>query len=375
MRGQLAFHRARAHFSRCIQAYLARGAGRRQKSLRHRRANGIPDSTEPCGRACSVMWYLLATLPARGTGAITARVFPRSQSAGWTAWLQQIRDRLVTATPLSAGSSSDARALGGNAQCAPEPAAACHEANVPWPAKQFGFDPACQMKPTLPQDAERQAQATLAGTEGLPLVEPAQAACPRASDVRSGDWTFRSMHAVRILKLHRNGPGSVSQEHLLHDAAKVRSDFRHREIAAFFSLTRHPAQESSASWIIARLDRVFDIGVGPRLIQLVVKRCDYIFPRLIKGDDPVGATIGQRFRKDADCIIKCVIRDMDRTMIAAETAERTRFRLGLNRIFGAAALGMSCAFAGSQLVATDFLRRRCISVEDSPARQHEIENR
>ena len=175
------------------------------------------------------------------------------------------------------------------------------------------------------------------------------------------------MHRVRKLELHGNSPASVCEKHLLHDAAKVRSDFRHREIAAFFSLTRHPAQESSATWIIARLDRVFDIGVGPRLIQLVVKRCDYIFPRLNEGDDPVGATVGQRFRKDADCIIKCVVGDMDRTMIATETAERTRFLLGMNRIFGTAALATSYAFAGSQLVATALLRRRRVSVEDRPA--------
>jgi len=122
-------------------------------------------------------------------------------------------------------------------------------------------------------------------------------------------------------------------------------------VAMFLDEARLSAQLSHSNCV-----QVFDIGVGPRLIQLVVKRCDYIFPRLTEGDDPVGATIRQRFRKDADCIIKCVVRDMDRTMIAAETAERTRFLLGMNRIFGAAALGMSCAFAGSQLVATDFLR-------------------
>ena len=49
MRGQLAFHRARAAFSHCIRAYLAGGAGRRQKSLHHRRANGIPDRPSRAG--------------------------------------------------------------------------------------------------------------------------------------------------------------------------------------------------------------------------------------------------------------------------------------------------------------------------------------
>ena len=98
------------------------------------------------------------------------------------------------------------------------------------------------------------------------------------------------MHCVRKLELHWNNRASVCEQHLLHDEIKSRPGLKDREIATLLALPRHPAQEFRPA--STGLDGVFDVSVRAGLVEFVIKRRHDVFPRLVKGHNPIVAAIG-----------------------------------------------------------------------------------
>src|SRR5215813_903756 len=85
------------------------------------------------------------------------------------------------------------------------------------------------------------------------------------------DRTFRPMHMIGILELHRYFLAAVRQVHFLEDFRQwIR--FEYREVAALFPLLRSPAKKIHGAGIVAGTDRVFHIRIRAGLVQFVIER-------------------------------------------------------------------------------------------------------
>jgi hypothetical protein len=130
-------------------------------------------------------------------------------------------------------------------------------------------------------------------------------------NMRLGDWAFGPLHRIRILELNGDPSLAIGKTYLLHHEAQIRCGFRYREVPALFTLLGRPSEKPEGPGAVASSDGIFHIRICPRLVQLVIKCCDDVFPRLIEGDDPIVGSVWPPFGEHADRIID---RDRPRRM-------------------------------------------------------------
>ena len=95
--------------------------------------------------------------------------------------------------------------------------------------------------------------------------------------MRRTDRAFRTMHCVGVEELHRDRAASVGKGDLLEDLSE-RFGFVDRVVAAFFSAVGRPTEIVIGGRIVAGANRVFNIGVGPGLVQFVIEGGDDVLP-------------------------------------------------------------------------------------------------
>src|SRR5262249_11572601 len=110
-------------------------------------------------------------------------------------------------------------------------------------------------------------------------------------NMRLGDWAFGPLHRIRILELNGDPSLAIGQTYLLHHEAQIRFGFRYREVPALFTLLGRPSEKPEGPGAVASSDGIFHIRIRPRLVQLVIKCCNDVFPRLIEGDDPIVGSV------------------------------------------------------------------------------------
>jgi hypothetical protein len=121
--------------------------------------------------------------------------------------------------------------------------------------------------------------------------------------MRLRDWTFRSLHSIRILELNGDFSVAIGKIHLLHHEAQSRSGFGYREVPALFTLQGRPSEKTHRLGVVAGPNGILHIGICPRLVQLVIKCRNDVFPWLIESDDPVVGSVWPPFGEYADGII------------------------------------------------------------------------
>jgi hypothetical protein len=105
--------------------------------------------------------------------------------------------------------------------------------------------------------------------------------------MRLRDWAFGSSHGIRILELHGNLSATIRKIHLFHHEAQIRFGFSDGKVTALFTLSGRPSKKPDGLGAVAGPDSIFHVRISPRLVQLVIKCCDNVFPWPIEGNDPV----------------------------------------------------------------------------------------
>ena len=121
--------------------------------------------------------------------------------------------------------------------------------------------------------------------------------------MRLWDRAFGSLHGIRILELNGDLSAAIGKTYLLHHEVQIRFGFGYREVPALFTLLGRPSEKSYGPDAVTDPDGIFHIRIRPRLVQLVIKCCNDVFPRPIEGDDPVAGSVWLPFGEHADSIV------------------------------------------------------------------------
>jgi hypothetical protein len=106
-------------------------------------------------------------------------------------------------------------------------------------------------------------------------------------NMRLRDWTFRSLRSIRILELNGDLSVNFGKLHFLHHEAQIWFGFGYREIPALLTLQGSRSEKRDGLGAVAGPNGILHIEICPRLVQLVIKCCNNVFPWLIETTIPL----------------------------------------------------------------------------------------